>query len=762
MATTPTLTHWGPFLVDSDGDEVTAVKGHPVDPSPSALGQGLKSVVECRVARPAVRRSWLEGGPGTATERRGREPFVEVEWSEAFALVAGELARVRDDHGFASIFGGSYGWGSAGLFHMPGSQIRRFFRVFGGYTDRSGTYSSAAAERITPYIYGIPWYPACAQMTSWANIAEHTELFVSFGSLRLNNAQVHYGGQGPHHTAGWIAQAAENGTVFVNIGPVRDDQSADAKGRWLPIRPSTDVALMAGLAHTLVDEGLADEHFLSTYCVGWPQLEAYLLGESDGQPKTASWAAEITGVAAEDIVALAREMASKRTMVNLSFAIQRTDHGEQSYWMAAALAAALGQIGTPGGGIAFPFGSHGRAGAGQRAKRIPRLPAPAFNAEMPIIPVSRVVEMLENPGGAYNFDGQRSTYPDARLVYWSGGNVFHHHQDLGRLVRAWQKPETIVVHEPYWTPMAKFADIVLPATTALERNDLGDAETMLVAMHAAVKVQGAARSDYDIFAGIAEQLGIASEFTEGRTADEWIRHLYASYQDQNDYAPDFEQFWKDGYVEHADLSAMGDTAQIFLGDFCSDPSAHPLSTPSGRIELYSETIAGFGYDDCPPHPTWIEPHERLGTDKANTYPLHLVSNQPTTRLHSQLDHSAMSRASKVHEREPVRIHPDEAAKRGIADGDIVRIFSERGACLAGAVISDDVSVGIAQLATGAWFDPDENGMCKHGNPNVLTHDKGTSQLGQGPSAHTCLVEMERFEGTPPPVTAFDPPPIVAR
>lgn len=757
--TTATLTHWGPFLIEADGKTVNKVLDHPSDPDSSVIGQGLKSATECRVARPSIRKSWLENGPGSNPHLRGKEPFIEVEWEEAFALVGAELARVRDDYGHTSVFGGSYGWGSAGLFHMAGQQNRRFMRLFGGFTDRDLTYSSAAASAIVPYIFGIPWYPACGQQTSWSVIAKHTELFVSFGSLRLNNAQVHYGGQGPHHTRSWIEQATANGTEFVNIGPVRDDES---NARWLPIRPSTDVALMAGLAHTVMVNGGANEGFLSTHCEGWPQLQAYLLGATDGVAKDAAWAADITGIDEAAIVALATEMMAKRTLINLSFSIQRTDHGEQPYWMATALAAVLGEIGLPGGGVAFPFGSHGRTGGGQPPKRIPRLPMPPKPDDIQVISVAQVVDMLENPGGAYQFNGVDSVYPDIRLVYWAGGNVFHHHQDLTRLTKAWQKPDTIVVHEPFWTPMAKWADVVLPATTPMERNDIGDAETMLIAMGKAIERQGDALDDYEIYAGLAAQLGFGEAFTEGRSSDEWIEQLYETYREQNDFAPSFAEFWDAGMVTHADMAPMGANDHVFLGDFRSDPVAKPLPTPSGRIELYSETIAGYGYDECPPHPTWLEPYERLGTPAAERFPLHLVSNQPKTRLHSQFDHSDLSRDSKIQGREPARMHPTDAADRGISDGDLIRLYNDRGACLAGVQVSEAVAPGIVQLSTGAWYDPDENGMCKHGNPNVLTRDKGTSQLAQGTSAHTCIVQVERFVGEVPPITAFDPPPFVER
>lgn len=755
---TPTATHWGPFLVEADGRAVQAVHPHPTDPDPSPLGHGLTAVDRCRVARPAVRRSWLEGGPGTAGERRGQEPFVEVSWDRALDLVAGELARVRDRHGFDSIYAGSYGWGSAGRFHVAGTQADRFFRLFGGYTDSIGTYSGAAAEAILPHVLGMTYHTAVAAQTSWAQIVAHSELIVSFGGIRLSNAQVTYGGQGPHHTRAWLDRVRERGIELVDVGPLDDDSPPDLRRRWLPIRPGTDVALMAGLIHTLVVEGRADLAFLGRYCVGWERLWHHLSGAGDGEACSAAWAAGITGLAEADIVALARRMASCRTLVNLSLSVQRADHGEQPYWMGIALAAVLGQIGLPGGGIAFPFGAAGNAGAGQARKPVPGLPVP-LRPPGPEIPVSRVTEMLERPGEGHHFDGRYDLFPDVRLVYWAGGNVFHHHQDLNRLARAWARPDTIVVHEPFWTATAKRADVVLPVTTPLERDDLGGADTMLVAMARAIEPVGEARDDYAVFAALAERLGFGPAFTEGRTAGEWVRHLYEQFRRHNAHAPPFEAFWARGWVEHP-MAPMGETDQVFLGAFRADPDRRPLRTPSGRIELFSATIDGFAYDDCAGHPRWYEPYERLGGAGSERWPLHLVSNQPRHRLHSQFDFGPLSRAAKVAGREPVRLNPADADARGITEGCVVRVFNDRGACLAGAVLSPAVAPGVVELATGAWYDPAPDGTCKHGNPNVLTRDKGTSQLAQGPTAQTCLVEVERYQGEPPPVTAFDPPELV--
>ncbi len=429
--------------------------------------------------------------------------------------------------------------------------------------------------------------------------------------------------------------------------------------------------------------------------------------------------------------------------------------------MAITLAAMLGQIGLPGGGIGFGYGAEGAIGLPERTQHRPTL-RQGLNSVRTFIPVARIADMLLNPGEEYDYDGRRLTYPDIRLVYWCGGNPYHHHQDLNRLRRAWQRPETVIVQDPWWTATARHADIVLPATTPLEREDIGcsPSDSMFHAMKRVIEPVGEARDDYSIFTGLAGRMGTAEAFTEGRDAGEWLRHIYDVFQQQaardGIEAPNFDDFWADGEFAYP----QGDGRLVLFEEFRADPDGHALPTPSGRIEIYSETIAGFGYDDCPAHPTWLEPHEWLGGPGAGDYPLHLVSNQPPNRLHSQLDSGRTSVAGKIAGREPISIHPADAAARGIRDGDVVRVFNARGACLAGARISARVRPSVVQLPTGAWYDPDHEGLDRHGNPNVLTRDVPTSRLSQGTAAHTALVEVEKFTGTPPTVRAFEPPEMV--
>ncbi len=752
-------SHWGAFTAQDRGADGLDVRPLPDDPDPSEILRNVAAAPRhaTRVARPAVRRGWLEHGPG-ATRARGREPFVEVEWDEALTLVAAELRRVRDDHGNDAIFAGSYGWGSAGRYHQAAGHLQRFLAGIGGFVASRNSYSAAAAEVILPHVLG-PENAVIADAVTWEDIIAHTGTIVAFGGMPRRNQAIAHGGASRHVVAGAIDAAAARGAHLVLVGPLRDDLR---EAQWLAARPGTDAALMLALAHTLLVEGLHDRAFLERCSTGFDAFAAHLRGEDDGVPKTAGWAAEICDVPAEEIVALARRMAAGRTLISVANALQRAEHGEQPVWLGVVLAAMLGQIGRPGGGFAYALGSMAHWGRPPLAASAPSLPR-AVNPLGRFIPVARIADLLLSPGAPVAYDGQQLTYPDIRLVHWAGGNPFHHHQDLNRLRRAWGRPETVIVHEPFWTSTARHADIVLPTTITLERDDLGGSanDARVIAMKRVVAPHEQARDDVAILTDLADAFGTRSAFTEDRTPRQWLEHLYDGLRErlaaQDIAAPGFAAFWERGWV---DLPTR--PAGRWLEAFAADPQAHPLTTPSGRIEIRSEAIAQLRLDDCPGLPTWIGGEEWLGAPRAERFPLQLVANQPATRLHSQLDFGAFSAASKVAGREPVRLHPADAAARGIADGDVVRLHNDRGACLAGAVLSDAVRPGVVQLATGAWYDPDDAlGLCRHGNPNVLTRDAGTSGLAQGSTGQLVLVEVERFDGEPPPVRVHQPPRFVS-
>lgn len=757
--------HWGTYRVTTGDGVLQSVEPVEWDRNPSEIGQSLVGVVDgvSRVRRPAVRLGYLQHG-AASREGRGKEPFVEVSWETALSLMAGELKRVKETHGNAAFYAGSYGWSSAGRFHHAQSQLHRFFNQFGGYSGSTNTYSLAAAERLLPHIIG-DLDILQKQHTHWSVLAGKCELFVAFGGLPLRNAQVNGGGANDHSLQHWLHTMEQTGTRFINVSPVKNDLSAVKTAQWLSLKPGSDTALLLALSQVLIDESRYDAAFVASHTTGFETFRDYLTGQRDGQAKTPEWAEPLTGVSAAEIRALAREMSSKRTMINIAWSLQRARQGEQTFWATVALAALIGQIGTAGGGLGFAYASTNLAGSDRRTFSGPRLPM-GQNAVKDPIPVARLADMLLHPGEAYQFDGRDCHYPDIRLVYWAGGNAFHHHQDLNRLIKAWRKPDTVVVHEQYWTAQAKFADIVLPVTTSLEREDIGSSSNdgFMIAMRQHIAPVGEAQSDYAIFAALAARLGFGDTFSEGRDPAAWLRHIYQlsrpRAQADGIELPDFDAFWQQGKLEYA----RPDVPQIFLKAFRDDPQGSPLTTPSGKIELFSHKVASFDYEECPGYPFWFEPDAQEQRDTRACWPLHLLSSQPRTRLHSQYDQGAVSRRTKIKDREPLWLHPLDAAPRGITEGSIVRVFNDRGAILAGVHLSEDLRPGVVQMSTGAWYDPQDpaqpDSIDKHGNPNVLTEDRGSSRLGQGCSAQSCWIEIECWTSELPEVTAFQPPEFV--
>ena len=766
----PTSSHWGNYLVKTVEGAMTAVDSYPADEEPSGIAQSLldSQNPDVRIAQPMVRKSYLEHGRKSDGGQRGKEPFVPVSWDVALDLAADALTGVRQEFGNQAIYGGSYGWASAGRFHHAQSQIHRFLRTIGGYVDSRDDYSCAAAHNIVPRVLGRSFYEWGFEPQTIDDIAQNSGSLVLFGGAALKNTQINVGGLGSHTGRQKLARLKEAGVSVYNISPVRDDVCEEAGARWIACKPNTDTALMLGLIHTLVSEGLHDQSFLDTYCEGWDKFHDYLMGTTDGQAKNAKWASGICGIADTEIQQLARVMAAKRCTIGVSWSLQRQEHGEQSYWMAITLASALGYMGLPGGGITFGYGCVHNIGFSDRAwinfslGAVPQgdNPIDAF------IPVARISDMLLNPGTSYDYNGQSLTYPDIRLIYWAGGNPFHHHQDLNRLRKAWANPETIIVNESVWTATARHADIVFPATTSLERNDLGGGswDTYLTPMHKVVEPYAQSRDDYAICSGLAERLGFEEEFTEGLDEMDWVKRLYEETRINAAQAdvqlPDFDAFWAG---EQINIQDQLPEKVWYVEKFRADPVGHPLTTPSGKIEIFSSTLHSVNYADCPGHATWLDKDEWLGSELAKTYPLHLLSNQPKKKLHSQLDFGRNSLDAKAQGREIIRLHPDDAATRNIRDGDIVRVFNSRGSCLASAELTDCVIPQVVELPTGSWYDPEDpqvdGSLEVHGNPNVLTRDKGSSSLGQGPSAHSCLVDVALYQKPLPPIKVFSQPEI---
>lgn len=764
-------SHWGAYWAKVENGRFVSLRPWEKDPHPSQTLPGVQDVLysPTRIRYPMVRRAWLEKGPGAAPETRGTGDFVRVSWDKAIELVANEIKRVETDYGPWAVFCGTYGWRSTGRMHNCQPWLRRMMNLAGGFVAATGDYSTGASQVIMPHVVGA--MEVYDQQTAYPVVLENTDLFIFWGAEPFNNNQI--GSQIPgHEVYGWFQEMIARKKKMVFIDPVRTEPCKLAGAEWIPLNPQTDVAMMLGMAHTLVSEKLHDEKFLKTYTVGFEQFLPYLMGETDKTPKSAEWASAICGVPAETIKDLARRCAKGRTMLASGWSVQRQHHGEQVHWMLVTLAAMLGQIGLPGGGfgLSYHYASGGAPTAtGGVVGGISILnPADIGKSWTPdkgskTIPVARIVDMLEHPGEGFDYNGTKGKYPDVRLTYWTGGNPFHHHQDRNRQVAAWKKFETFIVQDFQWTASARFADIVLPAITTAECNDLEMvgplSNTAVVACKKVVDPVGEALSDFEIQRRIAAKMGFEQAYTGGKDEMGWIRELYMAAANmakgRKVEMPDFDTFWKNGIHEFQ----IGEAAKKYVryGAFRDDPLLNPLGTPSGKIEIYSKKIEGFHYEDCPPHPAWMEPFERASAPGAK-YKLHINTKHPPYRLHSQLGGTSLREKYAVSGREPILLNPEDAAARGIKDGDVVRVFNDRGQVLAGAKITPDVFKGTAVLSEGGWYDPVEPGrpntLSAWGDANVLSRDIGTSKLAQATSAATICGEVEKFTGALPPVKVF--------
>lgn len=746
-------SHYGAFEAKVVNGEWTETRPFKHDKYPCDMLNAVREVVynPSRVRYPMVRLDWLLKREKSDRSQRGDNRFVRVSWDQALDLFYEELERVQKTYGSSGVFTGLADWQMVGKYHKAGGAMDRGLGLHGSYVTTVGDYSAAAAQVILPHVIGS--LEVYEQQTSLPLVIQNSNTIVLWGCDPIKNLQIEF--LVPDHDAfGYWQQikeaVAQNKMRVISVDPVRSKSQNYLGCEQLALRPQTDVALMLALAHTLYEEKLYDTAFITDYTVGFEQFLPYLLGESDKQPKNAEWAAEICGLTAEQIRDFARLLVKGRTQFMAGWCVQRMHHGEQYPWMLVVLASMVGQIGLPGGGVGFGWHYNGGgtvtstgpvlSGLGSITNPPQAKYKADFRGASEHIPTSRIVDCLLAPGNKIAFNGETLTYPDIKMAIYSAANPFHAQQDRNRMIEAWKKLETVVVLEHQWTASCRFADIVLPVTTRFERNDIEQFGTHsnkgLMALHQIVKPQYEARHDFDIFAGLCKRFDKEAVYRENRNEIQWIQALYDEGVKMGASLgvtlPDFTTFWQgDGYIEYPPGQPW-----VRHGEFREQPDLNPLGTPSGLIEIYSKTIAGFAYEDCPGHPVWMEPFERTHSGKKDKYPLHLQSCHPDKRLHSQLCSSeAFRNTYAVAGREPLYISAQDATTRGLKAGDIARVFNDRGQVLAGVVISPDFTPGVIRIHEGAWYSPQEGGkagtLCTYGDPNVLSADIGTSQLAQG-------------------------------
>ncbi|WP_347309663.1 molybdopterin-dependent oxidoreductase [Defluviimonas sp. SAOS-178_SWC] len=754
-------THYGPFeAVVRDGRLVGLTPMIQLDARPTEMltfGVMDRTYDKTRISAPMVRKSYLEGWKtgDTKPELRGKEEWVKVDWDTAWGLTAKALLDTATNHGNEAIFSSSYGgWSNAGQFR-PNVLQGRLINLMGGCTNTAGDWSAGAGQVLLPHVLGdMEVYSA---QSAWETIRDNSEVFVLVGCDPIKNNRIEYT-VADHGMYGPWEQIRDAGVKFVSINPQRTASDEYLDADHVRIIPNTDTALFLAMAYHVLENGLEDKEYIDRYTVGVDKWIAYVKGDTDGTPKTPAWASGITGIDEAKIKELAELFATSKTSIAGSWAIQRAQHGEMAYWSIVNFQALTGKIGKPGQGVGFSW-HYGNGGMPQGGNKVPIGMSQGRNFVKKIVPASRITEALENPGKEFFYNGQTNTYPDIKMVFNSGNNFMSHQQDTNRLIRALNKVDTVVCVDVWWTAATRWSDIVLPASSTLEQDDISMGGTYsndkVYAMKKVIEPVGDSLPDYEIFEGLADKLGLWTQFTEGEDKMYHIRLAYeASGAALN--VP-FDEFWEKGYAR----MPVPQEARKWTrhGAFYEDPEGNPLHTASGKIEMFCENIANFGIDDCPGMPVWMPKHEYLGSAREGQ--LHVVSPHPWYRLHSQMANSERLRALyMVQGREPVRINTQDAADRGIEDGDLVELYNERGTVIAGAVVSDGIMPGVVSIYEGGWPQLDSKGRCNSGLVNFLTSTQPSSGFSQATSANTVLVEMRKCEDPEGPNTAYDPPAII--
>jgi len=685
--------------------------------------------------------------------RRGEGKFDPIAWDEALDLLAGQLCRVRDTYGHGAIH---VPYGTGGYSQMTGAQTaRRLLNCFGGHLGYYNSYSWGATNIVTPTTYGT--VKSGNERQDWLN----TNYFLMWG---WNPAEARDG----TNSDWFVMEARKRGVRVVCIDPRHTLSAASLADEWIPIRPGTDAAMMSAMAYVILTENLCDDDFVRRCCSGFDAdqmppgftgTESYrdsILGTRDGQPKTPAWAEDITGVPAQTIARIAREYATAGPAVLYQgYAMQRRAYGEQVVRAGCALAAITGNVGIKGG---WASGLASQPTAGPFWSCLPEAENP-FKPRIPCALWGEAVERGRGMGAERGVldlaDGETLT-SDIKLIWAVASNILvNQHGNLNHSVENLSdesKVEFICVQDNFLTPSGRYADLILPACTQFETWGLADGwkygqEVLL--MPQVVEPLAGTKSDYRICADLAARLdlveprGLHATYTEGRDERAWVDWLLDKLRAEwLPGLPTLEEFLasNDGVYS---VPVTPEDAKIAFADFRADPEAHPLATPSGKIELFSAPMHARGNPtEIPAVPKYIQEWESPFGPEADRYPLQVISNHTLARVHSTHEN-----VDWLREAFPQRLflNPLDAAERGLVDGDDVLVFNDRGRCQLPCRITPRIMPGVANLPQGAWWTPDEAGTCRRGSVNVLSSERWTP-FAFGTTVQTVMAQVKKAGG----------------
>ncbi|WP_413110787.1 DMSO/selenate family reductase complex A subunit [Thaumasiovibrio sp. DFM-14] len=680
--------------------------------------------------------------------KRGEGKFERISWEEATKTIAAELKRVHETYGPESVYN-QYGTGA--YYHTQGREVwLRLLGKSGGYLNYFNSYSTAQINGMTPFTWG-------KYAGSHFTEIEDSDLVVLFG-LNLSETRMSGGGQVEE-----MRRALEkSGARVIVIDPRYTDSSIVQGAEWLAIRPTTDAALVAGLIHTMVKEDLLNEAQIDKYAIGFTRdtlpnsakqngsYKDYVMGTGpDGVEKTPQWAAKITGIPAERILQLGREIGrAKACFISQGWGPQRHHNGEHTVHAIQSLTVISGHFGRAGTNTGnWPYST--RYG-------VPLIPK-GTNPVKTAIPVFSWTDAIANPEvftpETHGLKGAETLQHGIKFMINQAGNVLgNQHGDLNRtreILADENKCEFIVVIDNHMTPTAKYADILLPETTYLEANDLVDnsyasgSNHFMISMENVIEPMWEVRSTYDICADIARHLGIEQDFTEGRTQAQWIEKHYADIRKKRPYLPEFKEVKSIGVI---DQQRAKKEDSIAFADFYNDPIAHPLKTASGKFEIFATKVQervdtwtlpeGDRMSAIPEYIAVRNSHMDLATKK--DYPLQMTGFH--TKGHT---HSSYASVGILAEAVPdeIWINPIDAQARGIENGDMVHVFNQYGKVLIPAKVTNRVLPDVTAMPQGAWSVV-KNGVDIGGCINSLT-SQYFSPITKGNPQHTNLVDIKK-------------------
>jgi anaerobic dimethyl sulfoxide reductase subunit A len=502
----------------------------------------------------------------------------------------------------------------------------------------------------------------------------------------------------------------------------------------------------------MITAGLHDAAFVASHCVGFDESQMpaeakgaetykdYILGTRDKTPKTPKWAEAITGVPRETIERLAREYATRKPgMLYQGYGMQRRAYGEQVVRAGCVLAALTGNVGVPGG---WAGGMALQAPDGGPLWNVFPPGANPVKASIPTFLWTEAVVSGKELGPEHGVRGVPRLDTSIKLIYAVASNALvNQHANINRTAKLLQDErlvECVIVQDNFLTPSARFADIVLPACTQLETWGVEDGwkygdEVLL--MPKAVEPAGESRSDYQICADIAGRLNLREAFTEGRSERDWVDVALSSYRKSYPRLPSLREF----ETSNAGVHKVAVTKPaIAFEDFRRDPGRFPLSTPSGKIEIFSSALHALGNaSEIPAVPKYIQEWESPFGAEARKYPLQVVGHHTLARVHS-----TMNGVDWLEEAFPHRVFVNQvdAAARSLANGDEVRVFNGRGELTIRCRVTRRIMPGVVAIPQGAWWAPTDTGLDRGGSVNVLTSERWTP-LAFGNAQHTVMAEV---------------------